>query len=75
MAPNPSCAALASAKEKKGYSYAQIASGIGASEQHVIDIVTGKKTPTEKEFNAIANVLGVASNAVPHTGVHSTTTA
>ncbi|KAH9476144.1 hypothetical protein JR316_0011715 [Psilocybe cubensis] len=72
MAPNPQCAALAAAKEKKGYSYGQIASGIGASEQRVIDIVTGAAKPTEAEFNAIANVLGVSSSAVPHTGVHST---
>ncbi|KDR79218.1 hypothetical protein GALMADRAFT_62971 [Galerina marginata CBS 339.88] len=71
MAPDPQCAALAAAKEKKGLSYAQIASGIGKSEQHVIDIVTGKTKPTEAEFNAIASVLGITSS-VPHTGVHAT---
>ncbi|KAF8962144.1 hypothetical protein BDZ97DRAFT_1826567 [Flammula alnicola] len=54
MAPNAQCAALAAAKEKKGLSWGQIASALGQSEQHVIDIVTGQSKPTEAEFNAIA---------------------
>ena len=37
MAPNPQCSALAAAKERKGFSYADIATKIGKSEQHVID--------------------------------------
>ena len=37
MAPDPTCSALAAAKERKGWSYAQIASAIGRDEQHVID--------------------------------------
>ncbi|KAF9562084.1 hypothetical protein CPC08DRAFT_688188 [Agrocybe pediades] len=71
MAPSPQCAALAAAKEKKGMSYGQIASGMGVSEQRVIDIVTGKDHPTEAEFKKIAGVLGIA-DTVPHTGVHAT---
>lgn len=37
MAPDPTCSALAAAKDRKGWSYAQIASAIGRDEQHVID--------------------------------------
>ncbi|KAK0475827.1 hypothetical protein IW261DRAFT_1567615 [Armillaria novae-zelandiae] len=72
MAPNPQCAALAAAKEKKGVSYATIASQIGDSEQRVIDICTGKVKPTSTEFNAIAQVLGISSTSAPHDGVHAT---
>ncbi|KAK0495759.1 hypothetical protein EDD18DRAFT_1170609 [Armillaria luteobubalina] len=72
MAPNPQCAALAAAKEKKGVSYATIASQIGQSEQHVIDICTGKAKPTSNEFNAIAQVLGISSASAPHDGAHAT---
>ncbi|KAL0958981.1 hypothetical protein HGRIS_014296 [Hohenbuehelia grisea] len=70
MAPNPQCSALAAAKDKKGLSYAQIANKIGQNEQHVIDVCTGKVTPTEAEFNALAQVLGIQN--VPHQGVHQT---
>ncbi|KIM43754.1 hypothetical protein M413DRAFT_443662 [Hebeloma cylindrosporum] len=70
MAPDPKCAALAAAKAKKGLSYAQIASGIGSTEQRVIDVVTGQSKATDAEFNALAQVLGITN--VPHTGVHST---
>ncbi|KAK0216872.1 hypothetical protein IW262DRAFT_153328 [Armillaria fumosa] len=72
MAPNPQCAALAAAKEKKGVSYAAIASQIGDSEQRVIDICTGKAKPTSTEFNAIAQVLGISSSSAPHDGAHAT---
>ncbi|KAI9063661.1 hypothetical protein FKP32DRAFT_1676350 [Trametes sanguinea] len=71
MAPNPQCAALAAAKEKKGMSYAQIAQQIGKPEQHVIDICTGAATPTTDEFNALARVLGITS-APPHDAAHVT---
>lgn len=37
MAPNPTCSALAAAKDKKGLSYGQIAAALGENEQHVID--------------------------------------
>ncbi|KAK0235029.1 hypothetical protein EDD85DRAFT_64258 [Armillaria nabsnona] len=72
MAPNPQCAALAAAKEKKGISYAAIASQIGDSEQRVIDICTGKVKATSTEFNAIAQVLGISSSGAPHDGAHAT---
>ncbi|OBZ78381.1 hypothetical protein A0H81_01980 [Grifola frondosa] len=69
--PNPQCSALAAAKEKKGMSYADIASKLGKSEQHVIDVCTGAATPTQDEFNALAAVLGITS-AAPHNSAHST---
>ncbi|THH31655.1 hypothetical protein EUX98_g2541 [Antrodiella citrinella] len=71
MAPNPQCAALAAAKEKKGWSYAQIATAIGKSEQHVIDICTGKVTPTAAEFDAIAKVLDI-TGPPPNDSAHAT---
>ncbi|OJT07081.1 hypothetical protein TRAPUB_2113 [Trametes pubescens] len=71
MAPNPQCAALAAAKEKKGLSYAQIAQKIGQPEQHVIDVCTGAATPTTAEFNALASALGITS-APPHDAAHTT---
>ncbi|KAJ6500697.1 hypothetical protein C8R45DRAFT_978663 [Mycena sanguinolenta] len=72
MAPNPQCAALAAAKQKKGLSYAEIATEIGASEQHVINICTGAQTPTTTEFNALAKTLGVSTSSAPHDAAHST---
>ncbi|TCD68140.1 hypothetical protein EIP91_011506 [Steccherinum ochraceum] len=71
MAPNPQCAALAAAKERKGWSYGQIATAIGQSEQHVIDICTGKSTPTTSEFNALAKVLDITSPP-PADAAHAT---
>ncbi|KAI0777668.1 hypothetical protein BD413DRAFT_186323 [Trametes elegans] len=71
MAPNPQCAALAAAKDKKGLSYAQIAQQIGKSEQHVIDICTGQSVPTTDEFNALARVLGITEQP-PHDAAHTT---
>ncbi|OCH90203.1 hypothetical protein OBBRIDRAFT_793519 [Obba rivulosa] len=71
MAPNPQCAALAAAKERKGLSYSQIAQQLGSSEQHVIDVCTGKSTPTQAEFDALARVLDIKS-APPHDSAHST---
>ncbi|KAH9950755.1 hypothetical protein B0H21DRAFT_721511 [Amylocystis lapponica] len=61
MAPSPQCKALAAAKDKKGLSYAAIASQLGSSEQHVIDICTGASTPTTTEFNRLAQVLDITS--------------
>ncbi|KAF7419303.1 hypothetical protein PC9H_001890 [Pleurotus ostreatus] len=71
MAPNPQCAALAAAKEKKGYSYGEIASKLGKPEQHVIDVCTGKVTPTSAEFDALARVLDITASA-PHDAAHAT---
>ncbi|RDX54485.1 hypothetical protein K466DRAFT_646226 [Polyporus arcularius HHB13444] len=71
MAPNPQCAALAAAKEKKGLSYSQIAEKIGKPESHVVDICTGKSTPTTEEFNALARVLDITSPP-PHDAAHVT---
>lgn len=71
MAPNPQCVALANAKEKKGLSYADIAAKIGKDEQHVIDVCTGKVTPTAAEFNALAVALDIKETP-PHDSAHST---
>ncbi|KJA21830.1 hypothetical protein HYPSUDRAFT_41709 [Hypholoma sublateritium FD-334 SS-4] len=71
MSAHPQCAALIAAKEKKGLSWAQVASALGQSEAHVLAVVNGTSRPTEAEFNAIAKVLGITSS-VPHTGVHAT---
>ncbi|KAJ7581588.1 hypothetical protein C8J56DRAFT_957781 [Mycena floridula] len=71
MAPDPQCAALAAAKDKKGLSYAQIASQTGETEQKVIDICTGKTTPTKAQFDALAKVLGITS-APPKDSSHAT---
>ncbi|KAF9456310.1 hypothetical protein BDZ94DRAFT_1315270 [Collybia nuda] len=72
MAPqDPLCSAVASAKEKSGLSYAQIAQRIGNSEQHVIDVCTGKTRPTTAEFDALAKALGITSG-VPATTAHAT---
>ncbi|KAI0764980.1 hypothetical protein C8Q74DRAFT_1370861 [Fomes fomentarius] len=71
MAPNPQCAALAAAKEKKGLSYGQIAQQLGKPEAHVIDICTGKSTPTNDEFSALARVLDITS-APPRDASHVT---
>ncbi|KAF9061123.1 hypothetical protein BDP27DRAFT_1338607 [Rhodocollybia butyracea] len=70
MAPDPQCAALNAAKARTGMSYGQIASQIGQSEQHVIDICTGKSKPTTSEFNALARVLNITS-ALPSDGNHA----
>ncbi|KAJ7253365.1 hypothetical protein B0H12DRAFT_1116867 [Mycena haematopus] len=72
MAPNPQCAALAAAKQKKGMSYAAIATEIGTSEQHVIDICTGTQKPTTAEFNALAKALGISSSQAPANSAHVT---
>jgi len=71
MAPDPRCAALAAAKLKKGLSYAQIASAVGATEDRVVAICTGSDKATEEEFKSLAQILGITDN-VSHTGVHST---
>ncbi|GBE84459.1 hypothetical protein BKA93DRAFT_826373 [Sparassis latifolia] len=69
MAPNPQCTALAAAKDRKGLSYEQIASQLGTSEQHVVDICTGSKHPTTTEFDALARVLGITAPP-PSDGAH-----
>ncbi|KAJ7778682.1 hypothetical protein DFH07DRAFT_795573 [Mycena maculata] len=71
MAPNPQCAALAAAKARTGLSYADIAARIDKTEQHVIDICTGKQRPTSSEFNELARVLGI-QDAPPATSAHAT---
>ncbi|EKM53228.1 uncharacterized protein PHACADRAFT_259437 [Phanerochaete carnosa HHB-10118-sp] len=71
MAPNPQCAALAAAKEKQGLSYADIAAKIGKPEQHVIDVCTGKVTPTSEEFNSLATALDIKERP-PHDAAHAT---
>jgi len=71
MAPNPQCAALAAAKDKKGLSYAEIAGKLGISEQRVVDICTGAAVPTTGEFNSLANVLDITSPA-PRDSAHVT---
>ncbi|RDB26182.1 hypothetical protein Hypma_006097 [Hypsizygus marmoreus] len=70
MAPDPQCTALAAAKDKSGLSYADIGAKIGKSEQHVIDICTGKAKPTTSEFDALAKALNIKSS-VPHDGAHT----
>ncbi|PPQ66917.1 hypothetical protein CVT26_010006 [Gymnopilus dilepis] len=71
MAPDPRCTALSNVMKKQGVTYAQIATKIGSSEQHVIDVLTGSSRPTDAEFKSIASALGLSD--VPHTGVHATT--
>ncbi|KIP09348.1 hypothetical protein PHLGIDRAFT_126367 [Phlebiopsis gigantea 11061_1 CR5-6] len=71
MAPNPQCAALAAAKERKGLSYAAIAEKIGQSEERVVQICTGADHPTPAEFNALASALDIKQSA-PHDAAHAT---
>ncbi|CAL1710968.1 unnamed protein product [Somion occarium] len=71
MAPNPQCAALAAAKDRKGLSYQQIAQQIGTSEHHVIDVCTGTVVPTSAEFDALARALDIKA-APPHDSAHKT---
>ncbi|KAF9527172.1 hypothetical protein CPB83DRAFT_856490 [Crepidotus variabilis] len=70
MSPDPRCSALKSAMEKQGLDYAGLGKKIGKSEKHVEDICTGASRPTDAEFNALSEALGISN--VPHTGVHST---
>ncbi|KAF8728522.1 hypothetical protein AX14_006542 [Amanita brunnescens Koide BX004] len=70
MAPHPQCAAVAAAQTKTGLSYAQIASKIGSTEEHVTDICTGKQKPTQSEFEALAVVLEIKS-PLPHDSAHA----
>ncbi|KAH7926577.1 hypothetical protein BV22DRAFT_1008710 [Leucogyrophana mollusca] len=67
MAPSPQCSAIASAMGRKNISYGQLASQIGAPEQRVVDICTGKVTPTSGEFSSISRVLGIANVGVLRT--------
>ncbi|KAJ7063656.1 hypothetical protein C8F01DRAFT_1251181 [Mycena amicta] len=53
-----------------GLSYGAIASKIGTTEQHVIDLCTGSQRPTTAEFNSLASVLGIAN--APATPAHAT---
>ncbi|KAF8511436.1 hypothetical protein JB92DRAFT_3118022 [Gautieria morchelliformis] len=59
--PSGQCSALANAQAAKGMSYAQIAAQIGSTEQQVSNICTGAATPSQAEFNAIAQVLGLTT--------------
>ncbi|KAA1472673.1 hypothetical protein DENSPDRAFT_881438 [Dentipellis sp. KUC8613] len=71
MAPSPQCTALAAAINRTGVSYGQLAGQLGTTEQHVIDIVTGKTPATTAEFNSLARALGI-TDVPPHTGAHTT---
>ncbi|KAJ3521884.1 hypothetical protein NM688_g8957 [Phlebia brevispora] len=71
MAPSPQCAALDAAMKKQGVTYAQVATKIGKSEQHVVDICTGAVTPTAAEFNALAAALDI-KDPPPADRAHST---
>ncbi|KAH8110199.1 hypothetical protein DFH11DRAFT_1514709 [Phellopilus nigrolimitatus] len=72
MAPNPTCSALAAAKDRKGLSYAQIATAVGTDEQTVINACTGQVHPIDaKLFDALARVLDIKAQPA-HTGVHAT---
>ncbi|KDQ53915.1 hypothetical protein JAAARDRAFT_38886 [Jaapia argillacea MUCL 33604] len=70
MAPDPRCTALAAAQKRKGLSYSAIATQMGTTEQHVIDICTGASTPSQDEFNSLARILDVS--AAPHDAAHVT---
>ncbi|KAF8628302.1 hypothetical protein AX17_006005 [Amanita inopinata Kibby_2008] len=70
MAPDPQCAAVAAAKDRSGLSYSQIASKIGSTEQHVIDICTGTQRPSAAEFQALAVALGITT-PLPHNSAHT----
>ncbi|KAF8624457.1 hypothetical protein AX15_005863 [Amanita polypyramis BW_CC] len=70
MAPDPQCSAVAAAKSRSGLSYSAIASKIGTSEQHVIDICTGAKKPTTSEFTALARALDITA-AIPQNSAHT----
>jgi len=67
MAPDPKCSAVAAALQSKGYTYAQVASKIGVSEQRVIDICTGASTPSADEFKALSGALGISDPPPGHT--------
>ncbi|KZV71078.1 hypothetical protein PENSPDRAFT_650972 [Peniophora sp. CONT] len=71
MAPSPQCAALNAAFQRKGMSYGQIASRLGTNEQHVIDVCTGAKQPTQAEFEGLARVLDI-TGPVPQSPAHQT---
>ncbi|KAF9447370.1 hypothetical protein P691DRAFT_760855 [Macrolepiota fuliginosa MF-IS2] len=70
MAPDPKCTAVATALQKSGLSYAELATKIGSTEQRVIDICTGGDKPTDIEFHSLAQALNISE--VPHTGAHAT---
>ncbi|PFH48816.1 hypothetical protein AMATHDRAFT_64577 [Amanita thiersii Skay4041] len=67
---DPMCKAVAAAKARTGLSYADIAGKVGSSEQHVIDICTGSKKPTQAEFDALARALGITT-PLPHDSAHT----
>ncbi|KAI0794989.1 hypothetical protein C8Q75DRAFT_803828 [Abortiporus biennis] len=69
MAPSPQCAALAAAMQKKGYSYSDVAQKLGTSTQHVESICTGASHPSQQEFKALADALGITT-PLPHDGAH-----
>jgi len=70
MVNDPRCSALASAMANKGVSYETLATKLGTSKQHVVDICEGSSRPTDAEFKQLSAALGIAD--VPHTGVHAT---
>ncbi|KAG8715368.1 hypothetical protein FRC08_010665 [Ceratobasidium sp. 394] len=71
MSGDPVCAALAAAKEKKGWSYKEIADKLGEPESRVTDVFTGKTKATHEEFEKIAKVLDIKSEP-PHDSAHTT---
>ncbi|KAI0049378.1 hypothetical protein FA95DRAFT_1557037 [Auriscalpium vulgare] len=71
MAPSPQCSALNAAISRKGISYKDLATQMGTSEQHIIDVCTGSVTATSGEFNNLAKVLGI-SDVPPHSPSHLT---
>ncbi|KAF9223124.1 hypothetical protein BS17DRAFT_818016 [Gyrodon lividus] len=70
MAPSHECTAVASAMQRKGLSYAQLASQVRSTEQRVQQICTGQVHPTQAEFNSLAQVLGIAN--APRHAAHAT---
>ncbi|KAF8578120.1 hypothetical protein K439DRAFT_1639124 [Ramaria rubella] len=71
MAPSAQCSALANALAGKGWSYGQLASQSGLSEQQVTNICTGAANPSQNEFNAIAGALGISTASAPNDGAHA----
>ncbi|KIK98621.1 hypothetical protein PAXRUDRAFT_823664 [Paxillus rubicundulus Ve08.2h10] len=61
MAQSHQCAAVAGAMQRKGLSYAQIATQIGSTEQRVQQLCKGEVHPSQAEFNGLAQVLGLTN--------------
>ncbi|KIJ16216.1 hypothetical protein PAXINDRAFT_168745 [Paxillus involutus ATCC 200175] len=70
MPPSHQCAAVSGAMQRKGLSYAQLASQIGLTEHRVQQICNGAVHPSQAEFNSLARVLGLTS--APSDSAHRT---